>query len=280
VRIRLGYDIRFEIPAPVAMVALLQVHSSRKHDLLEPDKFSVESTILTGETTSLPLETYRDCFGNACTRFTAPVGTLRLYSASMIEDSGLPDPYEPTAKQAPVEELPTEVLQYLLASRYCEVDLLQNTASELFGHIDPGWARVEAVCTWVNSKVRFGYEFARPTKTALNVYTERAGVCRDFQHLAVTFCRCLNIPARYVSGYLPDIGVAPSGPMDFSAWFEAFLDGRWWTFDARHHQPRIGRVLMVTGRDAADTAITTSFGASLLTNFSVVAEQVAAKLVT
>jgi transglutaminase-like putative cysteine protease len=262
------------------VVALLNVHASRRHDLVEPDELVVESTTANGDTQPLPLEAYRDCFGNACTRFTAPPGSVRLYSASMIEDSGLPDPCEPTAKQAPIENLPTEVLQYLLASRYCEVDLLQNTAFELFGYVEPGWPRVDAICAWVNSKVRFGYEFARSTKTALNVYTERTGVCRDFQHLAVTFCRCLNIPARYVSGYLPDIGVPPGGPMDFSAWFEVFLDGRWWTFDARHHQPRIGRVLMVTGRDAADTAITTSFGASVLTNFTVVAEEVVAEVVS
>jgi transglutaminase-like putative cysteine protease len=253
------------------MVALLNVHPSRAHDLLEPDVLQVESPAF-GDPLSPAPEQYRDCFDNICTRFLAPAGSVRLHASTSIEDSGQPDPYEPTAKQLPIEQLPSEVLQFLIASRYCEVDRLQNTATDLFGDIEPGWARAEAICTWVNRKVQFGYHHARSTKTALDVYTERTGVCRDFQHLAVTFCRCMNIPARYVSGYLPDIGVPYAGPMDFSAWFEAYLDGQWWTFDARHNQRRIGRVLMVTGRDAADVAITTSFGSSQLVNFAVVAE--------
>jgi transglutaminase-like putative cysteine protease len=276
VRIRLGYDIHFDIPAPVAMVALLNVHPSRAHDLLEPDQLHVETTPSDDTQVMAPPEQYRDCFDNICTRFLVPPGKVRLHSSTLIEDSGQPDPAEPSARQIPVEQLPHEVLQFLIASRYCEVDRLQNTATDLFGSIDPGWARVQAICEWVNRKVQFGYHHARSTKTALDVYTERTGVCRDFQHLAVTFCRCMNIPARYVSGYLPDIGVPYTGPMDFSAWFEAYLDGHWWTFDARHNQPRIGRVLMVTGRDAADVAITTSFGSSRLTNFTVVADEVEA----
>jgi transglutaminase-like putative cysteine protease len=173
-----------------------------------------------------------------------------------------------------VENLPPEALRYLLASRYCEVDRLLDVAGNLFGHTQPGWPRVQAICDWVQANVTFGYNFANPTKTALDLLDDRRGVCRDFQHLAITFCRCLNIPARYATGYLGDIGVPATSPMDFSAWFEAYLDGRWWTFDARNNTPRIGRVLMATGRDAADVAITTSFGTAWLQKFTVVTDEV------
>ena len=264
--IRLGFDIQFEIPAPVAMIAIYHVHSSRRADLREPDEPRI--------TPGVPSSEYEDSFGNVCTRFVAPVGHLQLYHSTLIEDSGETDAVSPGASQAPVEELPSEVLRYLLASRYCEVDRLLDTAGFLFGNTPFGWARVQAVCDWVHENVTFGYAFASPTKTALDVYSDRRGVCRDFQHLAITFCRCLNIPARYATGYLGDIGIPPAGPMDFSAWFEAYLDGRWWTFDARNNVPRIGRVLMATGRDAADVAITTSFGASWLQNFTVVTDEV------
>ena len=265
--IRLGYDIKFEVPNSVPIVALLNVYQSRTQDLREPDILRVKPEV--------KIDTYLDSFGNQCARLLAPAGELRLYNSTLIEDSGEPDAADPSAAELPVEKLPTDVLQYLLASRYCEVDLLSNTAVELFGNTSPGWGRVKAICDWVYSKVVFGYNYARSTKTALDVYTERMGVCRDFQHLAVTFCRCLNIPARYVTGYLGDIGVpiAPY-PMDFSAWFEAYLGGRWWTFDARHNKPRIGRVLMAVGRDAADVAITTSFGITKLTQFTVVTDEV------
>ncbi len=265
--IHLGYDIRFDIPNPVPVVALLNVHRSREADLLEPDELQIEPNI--------PIDKYTDSFGNRCCRFLAPTGSLQLKNSTLIQDSGNLDVQNFSAREMPVEELPTEVLRFLLASRYCEVDLLSNTAAELFGHITPGWGRVHAICSWVHEKVMFGYSFARSTKTALDVYTERMGVCRDFQHLAITFCRSLNIPARYVTGYLGDIGVPVSDtPMDFSAWFEAYLEGRWWTFDARHNQPRIGRVLMATGRDAADVAITTSFGRAKLSKFTVVTDEV------
>jgi len=265
--IRLGYDIAFQNPAPVPIVAMLNVHPSRAQDLREPDQLKLEPNI--------PLDTYTDSFGNVCARFLAPAGEIRLTNSTLIEDSGQPDAGDPAAPEVPVEDLPAENLRYLLASRYCEVDLLSNTAVELFGEIRSGYQRVQAICNWVNSKVTFGYNFARSTKTALDVYTERLGVCRDFQHLAITFCRCLNIPARYTTGYLGDIGVpvAPY-PMDFSAWFEAYLGDRWWTFDARHNRPRIGRVVMAVGRDAADVAITTSFGSSRLTKFTVVTDEV------
>ena len=201
---------------------------------------------------------------------------MRLWNSTLIEDSGLPDPVEWGAKEIPPQELPDDVLVFLLNSRYCEVDQLSAIAVELFGDVAPGWNRVQAICNWVNNKVRFDYNFARPTKTALDVFTERIGVCRDFQHLAVTFCRCLNIPARYVAGYLGDIGVPLRLPMDFSAWFEVYLDHKWWAFDARNNTPRIGRVLMATGRDAADVAFLTSFGSSNLIKFEVVSDEVPA----
>ncbi len=265
--IRLGYDIRFGLPSATPIVAMLNVHPSRVRDLREPDKLKVQPEV--------GLEEYVDSFGNICCRVTGPPGELRLLNSTLIEDSGLPDPVSPDARQLPVQDLPVDTLQYLLGSRYCEVDLLSNMAVELFGGTAPGWGRVHAVCTWINQKVTFGYNFARPTKTALDVYTERTGVCRDFQHLAITFCRCLNIPARYATGYLGDIGVPWAGPMDFSAWFEAYLEDRWWIFDARHNKPRIGRILMATGRDAADVAITTAFGSAPLLNFEVVTDEVA-----
>jgi transglutaminase-like putative cysteine protease len=266
--IRLGYDLQFEIPSPVAMIALLNVHPLRQAGLREPDRLRIDP--------ELPVEIYEDVFGNLCARFLAPAGPLRLYNSTLIEDSGQPDPVDVSAEQVPVERLPTNVLTFLLSSRYCQVDQLVNTAGELFGTAEPGWPKVQAVCDWVHQSVTFGYSFARPTKTALDVYTERTGVCRDFQHLAIAFCRALNIPARYVAGYLGDIGVpAMPAPMDFSAWFEVYLRDRWWTFDARFNQPRIGRVPLSIGRDATDTAITTSFGKAELRYFSVVADEVA-----
>ena len=266
--IRLGYDIRFETPAPVTIVGMLHVHPSRVPDLREPDEL-----ILNPEAR---VEEYIDTFGNRCTRFLAPQGHIGLSCSGLIEDSGAPDAVSPNTRARPVEDLPTATLTYLLNSRYCEVDRLSNIALDLFGHTVPGWQRVQAICDWVHAKVTFGYEHARPTKTALDVFVERVGVCRDFQHLAVTFCRALNIPARYATGYLPDIGIPPSPtPMDFSAWFEVYLEDRWWTFDARHNYPRIGRVLMAVGRDASDVAITTSFGIANLRHFSVVSEEVA-----
>jgi transglutaminase-like putative cysteine protease len=264
--IRLGYDIQFEIPATTPMVALLHVHPSRERDLLESDALHIDPETEAPE--------YFDGFGNRCARFVAQPGMLRLRNSTLIADSGLPDQVSEHAREVPVGSVPDEYLQFLLNSRYCEVDRFSNIAFDLFGHVSPGWARVQAICDWVNAKVRFSYPHARPTKSALDVYTERIGVCRDFQHLAITFCRAMNIPARYATGYLGDIGVPYAGPMDFSAWFEVFLEDRWWTFDARHNTPRIGRVLMAVGRDASDVAITTSFGQANLTHFSVVTDEV------
>ena len=262
--IRLSYDIQFEIPAPVAMVALLNVHPSRASDLLEPDELQTEPR--------LEVSQYIDGFGNRCARFVAPQGQLRLSSSTLIQDSDEPDEVNWAARERGVGDLPHEVLGFLLNSRYCEVDRFSNIAVELFGEVAPGWGRVQAICNWVHNHVAFNYQQARPTKTALDVYTERVGVCRDFQHLAITFCRALNIPARYATGYLGDIGVPVRLPMDFSAWFEVYLDDRWWTFDARNNQPRLGRILMATGRDASDVAMTTSFGQADLRYFFVVTE--------
>jgi transglutaminase-like putative cysteine protease len=270
-QIRLGYDIGFNVPAPVTVVAMLHVHPSRNRDLLEPDELTLDPAV--------PVTSYIDTFGNRCSRFVAPAGPIRLTCSTLVQDSGLDDPAPWDAIEHPVSDLPNETLIYLLNSRYCEVDRLSNIAVELFGNVAPGWSKVKAVCDWVYSRVTFGYQHARSSKSALDVFTERVGVCRDFQHLAVTFCRALNIPARYVTGYLGDIGIPPTyTPMDFSAWFEVYLGNRWWTVDARHNRPRIGRVLMAVGRDASDVAITTSFGIANLTHFSVVSDEVASEV--
>lgn len=265
--IRLGYDIEFDVPFGATFLTLLRVHPSRQADLDGPDRVQV--------TPGVPVEDFQDLYGNLASRFLAPAGSLRLTTSCVLRDSGELDPNAPDAGEIPVDQLPPATLPYLMNSRYCEVDLMSPIAADLFGSCAPGWNRVQTICGWVKQHVVFDYLKARPTKTALDVYTERVGVCRDFQHLAITFCRALNVPARYATGYLGDIGVpATPYPMDFSAWFEAYLGGRWWTFDARHNQPRIGRILIATGRDATDVAITTTFGEVKLVRFSVVTEQV------
>jgi transglutaminase-like putative cysteine protease len=265
--IRIGYKIQFELSQDVPFLALLRVHPSRQTDLCSSDRIRA--------TPSIPLEDFTDAFGNLCTRFLAPPGTLDLETEAVIEDPGLLDAADLRAPEIPLKRLPHDTLQFLLSSRYCEVDLMSTIAIELFGGLDPGWSRVQAVCDWVNTHIAFDYAKARPTKTALDVYTERVGVCRDFQHLAITFCRALNIPARYAAGYLGDIGLPPTeSPMDFSAWFEVWLGNRWWAFDARHNHPRLGRILMATGRDAVDIAMTTTFGPAKLTGFTVVTHEI------
>lgn len=265
--IKIGYEIIFESPVAVPMMLMLYTHPSRADTMKNPDQLRIEPDI--------PVEEFIDSFGNRCGRIVAPAGRLRLWNDAMVEDSGQPDPVNWNAQQHLVPDLPAETLQYLLSSRYCEVDLLSDIAWNLFGQTPPGWARVQAICDWIHSNIRYGYEYARPTKTAYEVYNERAGVCRDFTHIAITFCRCLNIPARYATGYLGDIGVAPlPTPMDFHAWFEVFLNGQWYAFDARHNVRRVGRVLMARGRDAVDVALTTSFGANKLVKFNVWASEV------
>jgi len=266
-QLRLGYTIELTLSKPMAVVAVVNVHPSRVKDLLEPDEPQIFPEV--------PCEPYIDSFGNRCLRFRAPEGTLRLSNSTLIEDSGDPDSIPVGALQHPIEELPTDVLQFLIASRYCEVDQLSGLAWQLFGNTPEGWPRVQAILDWVHSEVTFGYNFARATKTAVDVSVEKQGVCRDFQHLAITLCRALHIPARYATGYLGDIRIPPVPcPMDFSAWFEVYLGGRWWTCDARHNIQRVGRVLMATGRDAADVAITTTFGLSWLKSFEVVSYEV------
>jgi transglutaminase-like putative cysteine protease len=266
-QIQLGYDIALEISRPMAVVAVLNVHPSRVKDLLEPDELQI--------TPDVPVEGFIDNFGNRCARFLAPQGLLRLYNSTRIDDSGDPDPIPIGTERMPIEELPLDVVQFLLASRYCEVDRLSDLAWNLFGNTPDGWPRVQAILDWVHSEITFGYAFARPTKSAVDVSIEKQGVCRDFQHLAIALCRAMHIPARYATGYLGDIRIPPvPGPMDFSAWFEVYLSGRWWTCDARHNRPRIGRVLMATGRDAADVAITTTFGQSYLNRFDVVSYEI------
>lgn len=270
--IKSEYDIQFDLAHPTAMLAMLHLHPSVEPQVRQGNVLVVEhleSGNLDGVRRLLGTHEYRDSFGNRCSRVVAPAGRVRLSGTSTIEDDGLKDEIGSDAQQAPVQELPHSVLQFLLPSRYCEVDRFVPIAQDLFGWMTPGWTRAAAIRDWVHEKVRFDYQAARPTKTAMDVFTERVGVCRDFQHLAVTLSRCQNIPARYVTGYLGDIRSPYSGAGDFSAWYEVWLDGRWWTMDARHNEPRMGRVLMATGRDAADVAITTSFGNAVLAHFYV-----------
>jgi transglutaminase-like putative cysteine protease len=265
--IHIGYEIVYECPQPTFMILLLNVHYSRVADLVQPDYVTTSP--------SLPLQGYRDAFGNWCTRVMVPAGITRIAADTVIRDSGEPDPVVPQAQQTPVELLPDDSLVYLLGSRYCETDRLMDTAWSLFGTTQPGWERVQAICDYVQNRLEFGYGYARANKTAFEAHEERRGVCRDFAHLAVTLCRCMNIPARYCTGYLGDIGVPPADcPMDFSGWFEAYLGGSWYVFDARHNIPRIGRVLIARGRDASDVAITTTFGPNRLAGFRVVTEEI------
>ncbi len=250
------------------MLLMLNVHPSRAHDLLTPDTIHTEPGI--------PVNLYRDSFDNICARIVAPAGRLRLFNEAVVRDSGAPDPITPDAEQHYISDLPDECMQFLLGSRYCETDELAGFAWATFGDTEPGWARVAAIVAFAHQHITFGYQHARPTKTALQAYNEKLGVCRDYAHLAITLCRCMSIPARYCTGYLGDIGVPydPS-PMDFSAWFEAYLGGRWHTFDARHNKPRIGRILIGHGRDASDVAITNSFGPMDLKGFKVISDEIA-----
>jgi transglutaminase-like putative cysteine protease len=267
-QIRVGSALTFSCPQPVPMILAVSVHSSRRGDLLSPD------TLVT--VPHVPTTRYLDRFGNVCTRLIAPAGDIRLTSDAVVADSGLPDLVAPQSRQIAVEDLPDATLLFLLGSRYCETDRLSPIAWSLFGNTPPGWARVQAICDFVHAHIRFSYQNARPTRTAFEAYEEKTGVCRDFTHLALTLCRCMNIPARYCTGYVTDIGQRPPyPPMDFAAWFEAYLEGGWYTFDPRNHTPRIGRILIARGRDAADVAISNSFGPSELREFKVIAEEAA-----
>jgi transglutaminase-like putative cysteine protease len=260
--IRVGCELCFDVPLPVPLLLKLYLHPSWMPHVRDSEHLTVEP--------ETRIEEFLDEFGNRAARLTLPAEPVRLFNEAVVEHDGQPDRVNWHAQEVPVPELPLEVLPYLMSSRYCEVDRCSEIAWSLFGHTPTGWARVQAICDWVHTHVRFGYEYARPTKTAYDVYVERTGVCRDFMHLAIAFCRCLNIPARYASGYLGYIGIPPQPvPMDFSAWFEVYLDHQWYTFDARYNTPRIGRILMTRGRDAVDTALTTAFGEVNLTRFTV-----------
>ena len=266
--IRNQFAIEFDMPCEAAMIGLLRLHPSLDGQQHGEEKLLAEH-MDAGAGQALATDEYLDGFGNRCSRFVAPAGPLRLTGSSTVEARAVPDEIATEARQHAVEDLPTNVLQFLLASRYCQVDAMSLVAGDLFGHTTPGWARAIWIRDWVHTHVHFDYRSARPQKTALDVFTERVGVCRDFQHLAITMCRAMNLPARYVTGYLGDIRRPFGGPGDFSAWYEVFLEGRWWTMDARHNDGRLGRVLMATGRDATDVAITTSFGVANLTSFQV-----------
>jgi len=266
-KIRLGYELIHNCPQPTPMILALNVHFSRVSDLVIADHIITDPPI--------PISAYRDGFGNWCSRIVAPQGDIRISTDALINDSGLPDAVYPTAPQHAVEDLPAETLVFLLGSRYCETDRLVETAWALFEHTSPGWPRVQAICDFVHEHLSFDYMSARATKTALEAFHERTGVCRDFTHLAITFCRCMNIPARYCTGYLGDIGVPASpDPMDFSAWFEAYLGGRWHIVDPRNNTPRIGRVLIARGRDAADVPISNAFGPNELKSFKVWTDEI------
>ena len=259
--IRYGYEITLTCVQPTALVCLLSVHDDRAADLRAPE------TIFTSP--PVPVTMYYDLFGNRCRRLVAPAGDLTIWGDAVIEDDGRPDQTVPYAREIPVPDLPDECLGYLMGSRYCETDRLSQIAWDTFGTSPPGWGRVQVICDFVHSHIRFDYMQARSTRTAFEVFHERVGVCRDFAHLAVAFCRCLNIPARYVNGHMGDIGVPVVDPMDFSAWIEVFLDDKWHSFDPRNNVPRIGRIVVARGRDAADVPLINSFGPHVLKNFRV-----------
>lgn len=267
-KIRAGYAISYDCPQPTPMILQVSVHPSRMPDLISWDGLQIDPPI--------PAHTYHDSFGNFCHVIQAPAGRLALSTDFLVQDSGKPDEVVPGAEQHRLEELPVDTLVFLLGSRYCETDRLSDTAWSLFGHVPKGWPLVQAICDYAHRHIKFGYEHASPNKTAFDAFNEQRGVCRDYAHLAITLCRCMNVPARYCTGYLGDMGTEPPYPPgDFAAWFEAYLGGRWHTFDPRNNVPRIGRILMARGRDATDVAMVTSFGPCTLAGFKVITEEVA-----
>jgi transglutaminase-like putative cysteine protease len=267
VEIRVGYELVYDCPQATPMILTLHIHSTRVSDIVVPDHLITRP--------SVPITAYRDGFGNWCSRIVAPAGEIQLSANAVVNDTGAPDGVSVGAYQHAVQDLPEETLVFLLGSRYCETDLLSKVAWSLFDQSAPGWGRVQAICDFVHRRITFGYEHARATKTAWEAFHEQTGVCRDFTHLAIALCRGMNIPARYCTGYLSDIGVPPPyAPMDFAAWFEAYLGGQWHTFDPRNNVPRIGRVLIARGRDAADVAISNTFGPNTLKGFQVWTDEV------
>jgi transglutaminase-like putative cysteine protease len=267
-RLRVGYEMIYEFPQPTPMLMVLGTHFTRASDVILPDSLTTAPAV--------PITPYRDGFGNWCSRIVAPAGRMRLAADGVVRDTGLPDLAVPNAVQHAVEDLPAETVVYLLGSRYCETDRLSDTAWKLFENTPPGWARVQAICDFVHNHIAFGYQHARPTMTAWEVFNEGKGVCRDYAHLAIALCRCMNIPARYCTGYLSDIGTPkPWAVGDFAGWFEAFIGGHWHMFDPRNNVPRIGRVLIAQGRDAADVPITQTFGPNTLVSFKVWTDEIA-----
>lgn len=265
-RILVGCEMTYDFTQPTPLIAVLNVHPSRVSDLERPDYLLTEPAV--------PVQGYRDGFGNWCNRLTAPAGRFTLRTNTVVRDAGHWDPVTPGARETPIDQLPSDALEFLLGSRYCETDKLSNTAWNLFQHTPPGWARVQAICDFVHNHITFGYQFSRPTRTAAEAFEERRGVCRDYAHLALTFCRCMNIPARYCTGYVSDIGLPPPyATQDFAAWIEVFLDGAWHMFDPRNHSPRKGRILIARGRDATDVPLTLTFGISTLVNITVTTEE-------
>jgi transglutaminase-like putative cysteine protease len=269
VKLQVGYEFAYQFPQPTPCILTLNIHYNRVGDLEFPDHIVV--------TPSSPLSGYRDGFGNWCTRIIAPAGRVRIATSAVVRDTGQPDPVVSNAGQVPVEYLPDEALVFLLPSRFCESDRFLDLSWELFGKARPGWHRVQAICDFVHNHIAFNYENANPSRTACEAHQEGVGVCRDYAHLAIAFCRALNIPARYCTGYLGDVGTQPPFPPgDFAAWFEAYLDGCWHTFDPRNNTPRIGRVLIARGRDAADVAMVTTFGPNALESFRVWTDEIPA----
>jgi len=265
--LNVGYRFTYHCERATPMLFVLNIHSERAGDITVPDHIRTEPCV--------PITSYRDQFGNLCSRLVAPAGDFTMTASASLQDSGEPDEYAPDAWQHAVEDLPDDTLQFLLPSRYCETELLSDIAWTLMGDTPPGWARVQAICDFVHEHITFGYEHARITKTAWDAYNERTGVCRDFTHLAIALCRSMNIPGRYCTGYLTDIATAPPyTDGDFAGWFEAYLGGRWYTFDPRNNVPRIGRVLVARGRDAADVPLSHSFGPNTLTDFQVWADEI------
>ncbi len=261
-KFKIGYELRYDFPQPTPVILMLNVHFTRVSDLVLPDHILVRPAV--------PISGYRDAYGNWCCRLVAPAGRTVITCDAVIADTGRPDPVVLDAKQISVEKLPEDALVFLLASRFCDSDRLLDLAWTLFGEHKPGWSRVQAICDFAHQHITFGYQHARVTRTASEAYEERLGVCRDYAHLAIAFCRALNIPARYCTGYLSDSGTPkPYPPGDFAAWFEAYLGGQWHVFDPRNNAPRIGRVLIARGRDAADVAIATTFGPNTLQGFRV-----------
>jgi transglutaminase-like putative cysteine protease len=272
-QIRVGYELTFDLPQATPMILLLNIHHSRVNDIVVPDRVTTDRQV--------QITSYHDSFGNLCSRLMAPPGRIRIASTAVVNDDGNPDPVVAWAQQHAVQDLPDDTIMYLMGSRYCETDVLSETAWRLFGNGPMGWARVQAICDFVHNHLTFDYATARPTRTAWEAFNEKRGVCRDFAHLGVALCRAMNIPARYCTGYLSDIGLPPPySTMDFAGWFEAYLGGAWHTFDPRNNEPRRGRILIGRGRDAVDVPISNTFGPNTLAGFQVWTDEVTDALPT